>query len=285
MILESAYMVMNAYYETIFKSLQDMRSVKPVVMVLTTKNRTHIIDSMVNAIGFKAIFPDLTPDMIKMLKASSHAVVIDVAAFITQKDTKILDILGKNFITQYGVVNLCDDILLYQSQYLTPLKNILKYNPPLCVSGYGCPFDSISKIVQKSNQSLLGFKVSKKPSLLNLSPTEDIVYHQNTNHIKIIGLDNINHVLNCMPILYSVLAAALMCVHRDAYICGLASAVLLRAASRRAISVTNGPGSYLPVFIDSLFHLKRDYIYPIHLEGNVYTSNQADNFDFMKQSA
>ncbi len=283
MILESAYMVTNAYHEIIFKSLQDMRIAKPVVMVLTTKNRTHIIDSVANAIGFKAIFPELTPDTIKMLKASSQAVVIDIAAFITQKDTKILDILGKNFIAQYGVVNLCDETLLYHGQYLTPLKNILKYNPPLCVSGYGCPFDTISKVVEKSNQSILGFKVLKKPSLLNLSPTEDIVYHHNTNHIKIMGLDNINHALNCMPILYSVLAAALMCVQRDAYVCGLGSAVLLRAASRRAISVTNGPGSYMPVFIDSLFHLKRDYIYPIQLENNVYVDNQVD--DFMKQSA
>lgn len=276
-------MVTNAYHETIFKSLQDMRAIKPVVMVLTTQNRIHIIDTMVNAIGFKAVFPELTPENIKILKASSQAVVIDTAAFITQKDTKILDILGKNFITQYGVINMCDRVLLYNTQYLTTLKSILKYQFPLCVVGSDLPFDLIHKTIQKSSHSMLGFKLSKKPLLLNLSTSNDIIYNHNNDNIKIVGLDNINHVLSCIPILYSVLAAALMCVEHNTHICGLGSAVLLRAASRRAISVTNGPGSYMPVFIDSLFHLKRDYIYPIQLEINSYVQNP-DN-DFLKKYA
>ena len=113
---------------------------------------------------------------------------------------------------------------------------------------------------------------------MNLSVCDDTLYASNGNHIKIIGLDNINHVLNCVSILYAVLAAALMSVNNDKDICSLGSAVLLRAASRRAISVTNGPGSYMPVFIDSLFHLKRDYIYQIQLDNSQIKTQEADFF-------
>lgn len=273
MILKDTHMVNTAYHEIIFKSLQDMRSVKPVIMVLTIPSRIQTLDIMVNALGFKAIFPELTVETIKLLKASSKAVVIDTAAFITQKDTKILDILGKNFINNYGVVNICDTAILYGIPYLTALKNILKYQSPLCTIGYNIPSDNVHKIIQKSGQSLLGFKSSKKTEILTLNLCDDIVHKKDDTQLKIVGLDNVNHVLNIPSILYATLAAALMVVNQDKDMCALASAVLLRAASRRAISVTSGPGSYMPVFLDSLFHLKRDYIYQVQIESHTIKDN------------
>jgi hypothetical protein len=141
------------------------------------------------------------------------------------------------------------------------------------------PFNIIHPIIQKSSQSLLGFKQSRKISVLNPVVADDILYMANHSHIKVIGLDNVNHALNCPSILYAVLASALMTVNNDPDMSGLSSAVLLRAASRRAISVTNGPGSYMPIFIDSLFHLKRDYIYQIQCESN---TNKSEHDNFLK---
>ena len=276
-------MTLSAYHETVFKSLQDMRSVKPVIMVLTIPSRIHLIDTIVNAIGFRAVYPELTSDTIKLLKTSSQGVVIDIVAFLTQKDTKILDILGKNFIAKYGIINICDSVTLYNNPYyITVLKNILKYQASLCVVHHALPFDIIYPVIQKSSQSLLSFKQSKKISVLNPLVADDALYSVNHAYIKIIGLDNLNHALNCPSILYAVLAAALMTVNNDADMSGLGSAVLLRAASRRAISVTNGPGSYMPIFIDSLFHLKRDYIYQIQCENNTH---KPEHDSFLKVSA
>lgn len=275
---------MNAHHETIFKSLQEMRSAKPVIMVLTTHNRTTPIEVMANAIGFKVIFPELTVDNIKLLKTSSKAVVIDTNAFLAQKDTKILDILGKHFVSKYAVLNVCNDVVHYdKNHYLSTFKNLIKYQPSLCILDYELPFDAFHKIVQKPNSSLLmGFRNSKKPSLLNLGIGDDECLGTNDQNFKIIGLDNYNHALNCKSLLYATLAAGLLSINQNSDISGIGSAVLLRAASRRAISVTNGPGSYMPIFVDSLYHLKRDYIYQVQCEKKA--SNQ--NFDnFLKTPA
>ena len=61
--------------------------------------------------------------------------------------------------------------------------------------------------------------------------------------------------------------AAAMEICEDCHFAAFSAALFLHASSRRALSVTNGPGSFYPVFIDSLYHLKRDYIYQVRFEA------------------
>jgi hydroxyethylthiazole kinase-like sugar kinase family protein len=57
-----------------------------------------------------------------------------------------------------------------------------------------------------------------------------------------------------------------MAITENVTIAAMSASIIIRAASRRALSVTNGPGSFMPVFLDSLFHLKREYLYQIQLQ-------------------
>ena len=84
---------------------------------------------------------------------------------------------------------------------------------------------------------------------------------------SVTGHNNIIHTMICDPLLYGVFSAAVLSLEEDVYVSALCAVIYLRAASRRALSVTNGPGSFFSIFIDSLFHLKREYIYQIQFEN------------------
>ncbi len=266
-------MISSSYHETVFKSLQDIKTQRPIIAVMTLPHRIASIEAMVAAIGFKVIFPEFSVEAIKNIKNICKAVVLDSIAFTSDQDTKFLEVFPKGFLAQYCVVNICEDADIQKIYNYQNFKNIIKNSPPLCIAGYHVPEKQLQETIKKASSSLLSFRKQYNPVTLKLELYHDVILSSNQDAVTITGLDNINHALNCSSLLYAVIGAAMLTIHQDNMpVCALGASMLVRSASRRAMSVTNGPGSFVPVFIDSLFHLKRDYVYQVQIqEGNFST--------------
>lgn len=252
----------NAYHEKIYKSFQEIRTYQPTIMVLTTPENMHVMHLFAKSCGFNVVFPPLNSDLIKHHKKLVQGCVIDINALLIEKNIKILDSLDKDFLGKKTVINIPTEVLLFGKEYLTFLKAVSKYQIPLYVSGLNIPLDQIDKILSRASHSMFGLKRKKKPLMLGLSPTVDRTYIAE-QHYDILGLEDGFHSMNCHSIMYAILASALLASNQPIDLCAIGSSVALRAASKRAASVTNGPGSFFPVFMDAVYHMKRDYIYQI----------------------
>lgn len=251
-------------HEKVFKILQSMRTEKPIISICTDFRRSFSLDAAVKAIGFRTIFPNFQSDRAFTLP-QGMTTLLDFSFLIDKTPEQARSILKTYKKQDFKIFSIGEEIHFVAKNALKILKGCLKAKPDVIICDHNISDADLQKAITDAGTRLF-IKSSYKPIVLRVTPEGDILSDGETSLIVYGGNDPVHNVI-CDPLMVGSFVAAAMEICEDSHFSAFSSALFLRASSKRALSVTNGPGSFYPVFIDSLYHLKRDYIYQVRFDA------------------
>ena len=267
----------GSFHEGVFKILQTVKSAGVTVALLIPPHKAALIDGALRALGMKTAYPDLADNGVVRLPKQCKAVVTDIT-YIAKLNGAGL----KNFTALFKKRKL-PNIPIFTDHELLDSKTVKEIyrtfsGAPITVDipdtlKTGGKTDKVKSFFQKT----LFRKKTPASVEIKIEYTADRVISSNTAYC-VTGAENAIHLLGCDGALYASVAAACIGCGVPDEDAALTAAVTIRAGSKRALSVTNGPGSFTPVFIDSLFQIKRDYIYQIKCEEIRDQENEQNHF-------
>ena len=251
-------------HEKVLKILQSMRSEKPIISILTDFHRAPSLGQAIKAIGFRAIFSNFTNSNNFNLP-QSMTTLLDFS-FLIDKSPEQLRIITRTYKKQaFKILSIGEEIHFAPQNTSKILKECLRAKPDVIICDDNLSEADLKKAIDDAGSRLFA-KSNYAPIILRISPEGDILSDGDISLI-VYGANNPIHNIICDPLMVGSFVAAALEICEDSHFSAFSAALFLRASSRRALSVTNGPGSFYPVFIDSLYHLKRDYIYQVRFDS------------------
>jgi len=247
-------------HEKVLKILQSMRSEKPIISICTDFHRSFSLEQAIKAIGFRTIFSSFKNDNNFTLPPNMTS-LLDFSFLIDKTPEQARTILRTYKKQAFKILSIGEEIHFVSQNAAKILKGCLRTKPDVIICDHNISEEDLKKAVHEAGSRLF-MKSDYKPIILRISPEGDILSDGDTSLI-VHGANNPIHNIICDPLMVGAFVAAAMEICEDCHFSAFSAALFLRASSRRALSVTNGPGSFYPVFIDSLYHLKRDYIYQV----------------------
>jgi hydroxyethylthiazole kinase-like sugar kinase family protein len=251
------------WHESSIKLLNSFREQKPLIGFMSKSATLANQLRAFSAFGGEAILVEHTIDLEILKKILVIIIDIQIADYTSQTKEELAFIAR---LTKMGI-----KIVVFAGGYsLTKnrssfLKAIKEKNPTLVI--YTQDDEELKS--QKSTLSVI--KSYLKRTKANICFTigkngKDNIDDRQGRNCDIISVKNTMSESLSYNLLFVFVSGAMVSVSNDIFLAAVCTSVLLRAAEKRALSVTNGPGSFYPVFLDALYHLKRDYIYQIQVD-------------------
>ncbi len=255
----------GSFHEGVYKILQAVKSSGFRLGLMLPPHKIASVEPGLRALGVRviAITPETRPE--DVIAADIRGVISDalyLSRFNLSEAEAFFKVMKKNKIVHIPVMTDAEHLPPKTKTKIFKLLSDVKIclNPPE-------PDKKIKKtgLWQSVKQKIFASKGLKFSVTIRSDYTGDKIISDNRVY-KISGAENVIHLIACEPELYASVCAVCAANGFSYEDAALTAAITIRAASKRALSVTNGPGSFIPVFIDALFQIKRDYIYQIKCE-------------------
>jgi hydroxyethylthiazole kinase-like sugar kinase family protein len=248
---------MKTWYDDALRALNIIREQSPRVTFLTNSSEEYFLSSICRSLGSYALFPQGVSEFDDFIRRST-CVVIDLAAAERFGQKALLMAAGVAKRKRIPWFFLVKDADISKSRRF--IAKTLQLQKPLQIIGTA---DEVKKMngggLRFLFQNFLGLVSSSQMAIISDNLTT--LYHNRKSlRIRTLGSTGVwdRSVLGISAIAAVMASVQATDIHsRRAAIDG---SILFYAALKCAESMTKGPASLVPIFIDALYHLRSEHM-------------------------
>lgn len=255
-------------YETIFKSLQNIRKNSPLIAVACGLSKLSILENLSTSSKINPLFVS-HETIFSDYNISSSTILIDLSYFVGKPLSEIKASLKSFASFDRKILSIGQEISYFKNP-LKILQSCLNIKPDIIIYDYYSKDYNIESYTERLKKGFFNRK-NYNPIICKTGYLGDEIIDKSP--LQIAGQENAIHHIICTSFIYGYYSTAFL-GELEPKLATFSAMMVIRAASRRALSVTAGPASFFTVFLDSLHHFKRDYLYPIRIQQESQTSIQ-----------